>query len=491
MWLLAGAALPLAALLAYNVSLTGQVIGGYAVPGGDQSSFFRPGLLGIPGLLVSPARGLLVFTPFLVFVVVGLKQRLRIPGERQLAIALGIAAAAQFLVYSQIDWRAGVSWGPRYLTDLLPILVWMLAPAPLVLGRTARGALVALIVAAVGIQVIGAFWYTKTSDDRVFAGAAHSMKAAWNPGNTPFVAELRHGRAPAELQCGAIGSIDRPVPPAANGGRRADLQSGAAVEGWALTCGRTPAQVVLLIDGRVVGATQSFSPRPDVDAAMNTTSTSGWSVTANTHGLTPGPHVLQLAVRVEPRSDIRIAREQPVNVPPPVEPGHAGRRGRRSDCATTRPARATGSPSFTSGPRYAASQKEMNTYLTSVLVDLLAPVARERGLDGAVARARRHLAAQIEPTGLVRYHGLPDAPTIGTLGVRDHARRGRHGARVEDRREGRRRSAGARDAEHAGALPRRAWPLPDVARPAWTSTSAWTPGAIRTRPTSRSRCTST
>jgi hypothetical protein len=58
----------------------------------------------------------------------------------------------------------------------------------------------------------------------------------------------------------------------------------------------------------------------------------------------------------------------------------------------------------------------MNTYLTSILVDLLAPVARKRGLDDAAARARRHLAAQIESDGLVRYHGLPDGPTIGTLG---------------------------------------------------------------------------
>jgi hypothetical protein len=58
----------------------------------------------------------------------------------------------------------------------------------------------------------------------------------------------------------------------------------------------------------------------------------------------------------------------------------------------------------------------MNTYLTALLVDVLAPVARRQNLDGAVARARRHLGAQIERTGLVRYHGLPDGPTIGVLG---------------------------------------------------------------------------
>src|SRR5205085_7355600 len=43
-------------------------------------------------------------------------------------------------------------------------------------------------------------------------------------------------------------------------------------------------------------------------------------------------------------------------------------------------------------------------------------VAPRRSLDDVVERARRHLAAQIESDGLVRYHGLPDGPAIGTLG---------------------------------------------------------------------------
>jgi hypothetical protein len=61
----------------------------------------------------------------------------------------------------------------------------------------------------------------------------------------------------------------------------------------------------------------------------------------------------------------------------------------------------------------------MNTYLTALLIDLLDPLAGAAGLDGlgdSVRRARRHLTAQIEAGGLVRYHGRPDAPGIGTLG---------------------------------------------------------------------------
>ena len=59
---------------------------------------------------------------------------------------------------------------------------------------------------------------------------------------------------------------------------------------------------------------------------------------------------------------------------------------------------------------------EMNTFLTAMMVDMLSPIAREYGLNDVVDRARQHLGTQIESDGLVRYHGLPDAPTIGTLG---------------------------------------------------------------------------
>ena len=161
--------------------------------------FWHVGLLGLPGLLVSPTRGLLVFCPFLIFIAVGLAQRLRTPSSRRLAVALSVAVVAQVLLYSQADWRAGASWGPRWLTDLLPIMIWMLAPAPLVLRARARGLLVVTMVAAVGVQAIGAFWYTHTSDERIFAGNPASLSAAWDPRNTPFIVELEHPPAAFEL----------------------------------------------------------------------------------------------------------------------------------------------------------------------------------------------------------------------------------------------------------------------------------------------------
>jgi len=432
LWLLAGAAVPLAALLYYNLGFIGHIVGGYALGKAPEKKFFQLDWSGVAGLLVSPGRGLLVFTPFLVFVPVGLIQRLRAPGSKGLAVALSIAVAAQVLLYSQVDWRAGVSWGPRYLTDILPILMWMLAPAPLVLRPLARGLLILAMAASVGVQTIGAFWYTTTSDERIFAGNPASMRAAWDPGNVPFLVELRHARARGELQCDAIGSIDRVGSTVLHGsGDVPKLEPGAALEGWALTCGRTPAQLFVLIEGVVIGSTTDFLPRADVNEVMHTMSPASWRVTANTLGVSPGERVLQLAVRIEPRSDIRIVREQRVNVITPELPEETATMSQKPVSGSDLDAMAARAASllrerqssngfwltsYTNDLRYESPQPEMNTYTTSMLVDLLAPIARQRSLDDVVERARKHLAAQIEGDGLVRYHGLPNSPTIGTLG---------------------------------------------------------------------------
>ncbi len=419
LWLLAGASIPLVAFLYYNINFIGHIAGAYAIVK-PPKDFFQQDWSGVAGLLVSPSRGLLVFSPFLVFVPVGLIQRLRSPSSKGLAVVLSFAVVAQILLYSQGDWRGGASWGPRWLTDLLPILVWMLAPAPLVLRPFARSLLILMVVASVGVQTIGAFWYTKTSDELIFAGNHASMSPAWDIHNVPFITELNHPFAPGELQCNADSSIDRIGSMLLPDTRKfPDLEPGAVLEGWALTCGRTPAQVLLLIDGIVIGSTTDFLLRADVNEVMHTTSPSGWRVSANTLGLSAGEYVLQLAIRIEPRSDIRIVREQRVFV--------SAQKPASELTLQTMAARAAlllrehqseygfWLTSYTNGLRYEAPQQEMNTFLTSMLVDLLSPI-RQQSLADVVERAQQHLMTQIESNGLVRYHGLPDSPTIGKLG---------------------------------------------------------------------------
>jgi hypothetical protein len=429
LWLLAGGLVPLVPLLYYNLHFIGDIAGGYALARVPINEFFHLSLSGLAGLLISPARGLLVFTPFLVFVPVGLIQRLRTPGSRGLAVALSFAVVAQFLLYSQADWRAGVSWGPRWLTDLLPILMWLIAPAPMVLRSRARWLLILAMAASVVVQTIGAFGYTKASDERIFAGSPGSMRGAWNPRSVPFLLELRHPRPRGVLQCDASASIDRVGPTqVAGSGDVPDLRLGAVLEGDALACGRPPALLMVLIDGIIIGSTKTFVSRGGDQEALSTISPSGWRIFADTRGVSPGERVLQIAVIIEPGSDIRIVHEKRVLVRAQDSGNETATMEQASNnldaladyAALLLRKRQSESgfwlTSFTQALRYEAPQEEMNTYLTAMLVDLLSPIARQRSLDDVVDHGRRHLAAQIESDGLVRYHGLPDGPGIGTLG---------------------------------------------------------------------------
>ena len=414
-WLVAGAALPLALVVAYNLGVTGSLAGGYGTV--DRPGFFEHSLgAGLAGLLVSPMRGLLVFSPFLLFVALGLVRRLRIPDTRVLAVLLTTAVIAQLVLYAKADWRMGASWGPRWLTDTLPVMMWLLAPVPLLLRTPARVALVLTMAFSIAVQTIGAFWYTGLTDRILYARGARWMRTAWQVANVPFVAVLAHPRQRGDLACSIRGYLDLigRAPPAEKGAAAPVLFRGASLQGWALACGRTPFELLLLADGLIIGQTRQFAAaRPDVAASMGTAAPSTWSVDADTRGLAPGEHVLQVAVRADEMSDIRIVNETRVQVEPPLV--ELARRA----AALLREHQSTAGywlTTHTVEPRFANPGQEMNTFLTAMLVDLMTPVAKRHGLEDVVDKARRHLAAQIEPGGLVRYHGLPDGPGIGTLG---------------------------------------------------------------------------
>jgi hypothetical protein len=75
--------------------------------------------------------------------------------------------------------------------------------------------------------------------------------------------------------------------------------------------------------------------------------------------------------------------------------------------------------SYTSEERFERTTLEMNTFLTSMMIDVLsswaappAPIA----LGASLERARMFLRSQIEAGGLVRYHGRSDTPAFGTFG---------------------------------------------------------------------------
>jgi hypothetical protein len=103
----------------------------------DDSSPYRMSVgrfaTALAGHLVSPNRGLFVFTPVLAFSVYGMVRAFRAPAGPHAALqrTLALAVVAHWLVISVLarKWWAGHSFGPRHLVELCPLLVVLLLPA--------------------------------------------------------------------------------------------------------------------------------------------------------------------------------------------------------------------------------------------------------------------------------------------------------------------------------------------------------------------------
>lgn len=92
----------------------------------------------LAGNLVSPARGLLVFSPVLAFAAWGVWLSRGGP-EWKLGVVLAALVVGHWLVVSSFPhWWAGHSFGPRYMTDVVPHLCALLVPVLLRLQTLRR-----------------------------------------------------------------------------------------------------------------------------------------------------------------------------------------------------------------------------------------------------------------------------------------------------------------------------------------------------------------
>lgn len=122
------------------------------------SSFDTPILAGIAGVLVSPGRGLLVYSPVFVFSVVGMIVAWREPRYLYLRY-LSVAPLLLLIIVSKWNgWWGGECYGPRLLADVTPILCFLLYPAvDYSKGKKAmKYAIIGLAALSIGMHAIGA-----------------------------------------------------------------------------------------------------------------------------------------------------------------------------------------------------------------------------------------------------------------------------------------------------------------------------------------------
>lgn len=113
----------------WNLYYFGNLTGGYT---GIFSSyiltfqnFFNTSL----GVLISPSRGLFVYSPIVLFAFPGIYQIYRQRGNRdaQLIICMTFASVFLLLSYCFVPfWWAGSSYGPRFMTDIMPVACYLI-----------------------------------------------------------------------------------------------------------------------------------------------------------------------------------------------------------------------------------------------------------------------------------------------------------------------------------------------------------------------------
>jgi len=412
------AAVPVGLVLVYNLFTVGHIIGGYGLmPSLEKNvaQFAEDPLFGFAVMLFSPVYGLFVFSPFLLFVPLFLTVVLRDPNLRGLTLVVGGAVFLQVLFYGATHWEQGQSWGPRYLTETLPILIWMLPPVVQYLRTTGRVVFVMACIAAVAIQAVGAFCYTGKAFGAAMAAKGSVLtretwkQLVWDIDNTPFLAELKDGRVAPDL--GELqGTID--VVKVLDEGEGLRLE----VAGWALMDGHTPVDVALRVDGQELAGTNVFFERADVVRALGEPEPSGWQVTFASDALLPGEHVLTALVRANSGGQQRMLGTREFTVPMP-EPKLVSA-ARHAVAALTESQNRAGYwlSEFTKTTRFEAQTQELNIFTNAAMIDVLAPVAQQSDLTAVLERARTFLRNQIEDDGLVRYHGRPDLPTMGVMG---------------------------------------------------------------------------
>ncbi len=162
-YVIAGAAW-LAAFVAYSMRIFGTMVPYYYLsndPHGMGVHFMQ----GLYGILLSPSRGIFIYSPMLVLVLYLTARYWRSIADGALAIvSLSMIAAIAVVVAAHPEWWGGNSYGPRLLSDAMPWFVLLAILAIAAIPQTLRnvrtpaiavGTL--LLVVSVVINAYGAF----------------------------------------------------------------------------------------------------------------------------------------------------------------------------------------------------------------------------------------------------------------------------------------------------------------------------------------------
>jgi hypothetical protein len=83
----------------------------------------------LAGNMFSPGKGLLIFTPVIIFSAIGIYIKIKMKTFSKLDFILLTIFVLYYISISLVTkWWDGWSFGPRYISDVLPILIYFIIP---------------------------------------------------------------------------------------------------------------------------------------------------------------------------------------------------------------------------------------------------------------------------------------------------------------------------------------------------------------------------
>jgi hypothetical protein len=196
-----------AILFTYNVYYFGTVAGGYvqafhAMGYTGVGDAFRGSVwAGAAGFLMSPSRSLFIYMPWTIFSLWGAVKLWR-ENTLDWGRYLIAGAAALFLVYCRVErWWGGWTFGPRYLTDLVPFLTFFLALVwrDAVSRVALRATLAVCIALAIFVQIIGVFYYPAGAWDSTPVTVDDQPSRVWDWRDPQLLRTWKAGPAKSNL----------------------------------------------------------------------------------------------------------------------------------------------------------------------------------------------------------------------------------------------------------------------------------------------------
>lgn len=169
--------------------------------------------VGAAGLLVSPSRGLFVFSPVWLVAFAGFRPLARV--ARGLGLRwLVLASLVQFIVYSGFSvWWGGHTFGPRYMLDVLIPLspVLGLGVARVLGARLAAWSTFALLAWSIGVAGLGAFVYPNDGWNTDPDDVDRDHARLWDVADSQIPRALHHSPSPQNFDLFTRTAIRRPV----------------------------------------------------------------------------------------------------------------------------------------------------------------------------------------------------------------------------------------------------------------------------------------